>query len=76
MYNGHTLVEFLAVYCNDDEKEEEGSGKGDDISVYGFTSSTTQPLERDVDITGVSQRRKKPMSVIHKAMEVVVRPLQ
>lgn len=53
IHNGHKLVGFLLVHCSEDEVEEEGSGKRDDISVYGITPFTTTLLERGVHFTGI-----------------------
>lgn len=53
----HTLVVYLPVCCSEGEVKEEGSGEGDDIFVYGFTSSRTVPLESGVYITEYVKQR-------------------
>lgn len=62
--------------CAGDEVQDEGSGECSDISVYGTTSSSTVPLERDVHAIGDSERKEKQMRVLHEAMKLVVRPMQ
>lgn len=56
---GHTMVWFLPICCSEDGAEEKGSGDGDDILVYGFTSSTIVPREEGVQaLRDLKQRYK------------------
>lgn len=46
------------------------------MSVYGFSSSLTVPLKRGELLTVDSVRKERWMSLFHKAVKVVVAPLQ
>lgn len=74
--NGHEMVGFLPMCCSEHEVKKEESAVGDNTLAYKFTSSTTMPLERGAHITWDLERREKLMTVFHKSMEIVVRPLQ
>lgn len=54
---------------------EKGCGKADNILAYGFPSSTTLSLKRDVHVIGDVMRTVTPISILYKAMNEVVRPL-
>lgn len=66
---------FLPVPCSDEKIEIKGSGADEAMYLYGLTSSTTAPLERGVQVTGVSEQEKKRMGVLHEAVKVVKGPL-
>lgn len=74
--NIHTLVGVLPVCFSNEEVEEGANGEEEEISMYGFMSSTTVPVERGVYAIGDSKRRERRIRVLRKAMTVVVRPLQ
>lgn len=66
--SGHRLVVFLPVLCIE-YKAEEGSGRDDYISVYGFTSSTTVSMERGVHSIRDLERTEKRMWALSKSYE-------
>lgn len=74
--NGHALVGFLPLFYSEDQVEQERIGRGDDILVYGSTSSTTVPLKRVFHVTEDSERMENRMRVLQEAFKVVMRALQ
>lgn len=43
--HGYTVVRFLVLYCSDKILEGAGSGKDEEMPVYGFISTMTLPLQ-------------------------------
>lgn len=71
-----TLVDFLSACCNGDWEKEEGSGRDDNILLYGLTTATTMPLIRGAHVAGDFEQSKARMRVLPEAMKAVVIPLQ
>lgn len=74
--NGHPLVRFL-LKCHTQEQLKEKEGVVDEeMSAYGFTSSTTVSLESGVQITADSVGRERRMRILQEALKALEGPLQ
>lgn len=55
--SGRSLVVLLPVCSNQEGVKKEGSHEGEDMSVYGLSSSMVVSLTKGVHVTGNSERR-------------------
>lgn len=74
--NRYTAVGFPPVYCNLKEKDEDGNGNNDKMSMCGFILSIKVPLESGIRTIVASVGSERKMRVGHKTMKAVVGPPQ
>lgn len=62
----------MPVRFVDKQLKTEGSGENDEMCVYRFTYSMTVPLESWVRATADTVTTRQRITVLHKAMELIV----
>lgn len=67
---------LVLVCCIQTHLKKDKSRKSEQMTLYGFTSSVTLPLESRILVTADSVGRIRMMRAFHKTLKVVVRPLQ
>lgn len=73
---GHEIERILPVCCSDELLQDGRSSEDDEMSLYGFSSSRKERLNRKVSVTVDSRERKQRMMLSHEAIKVLVRLLQ
>lgn len=74
--NRLTLIGFLTVNCSNSRKREEyGDDDSNEISVYGFSSSTLMTLSDSVFLTLPRTANKEKRHMLQKSMHQMLQPL-